>query len=247
MLTATALVFALTTSNVVTWVCLTYIATSNVTSAYHTLILASNALENATTLLVDAILIYRCWLVYNKSWPVILFPLLLWLSNIGLFISCSYKSAIGMDDRPFAIGLYSCNNAINLYATSAIIYQIWLMTKQNDSSFDLLYVCRDLVLCGLPYLFTNLFSLTIMVKQPTSIVYPMSCAMNSSICGIVFTLILIRAGLHRTDTQAHEHRDGGDTSSLHFAVPHTTGEDHLFGHSAHSGHRTGGIVLEKLP
>jgi hypothetical protein len=34
------------------------------------------------SLLGDGILIYRCWIVWNKSWLIVTLPLLIWLANI---------------------------------------------------------------------------------------------------------------------------------------------------------------------
>lgn len=39
--------------------------------------------------------IYRCWVVYNRWWPIAVFPVLLWLYNFSSIIVVVYITASG--------------------------------------------------------------------------------------------------------------------------------------------------------
>ncbi|KAJ2912795.1 hypothetical protein MD484_g7630, partial [Candolleomyces efflorescens] len=40
----------------------------------------------AQTFVGDAILLYRCWIIYNKRWFVVIAPTILWLACTGSFV-----------------------------------------------------------------------------------------------------------------------------------------------------------------
>lgn len=187
---------------------------------------ASYGLERVTALIIDAALVYRCWIVYSGSWRVVYFPLFLLLSNTGLFIGSFLCKAPGniacFYDLRLSQAFYTCNIAINLYTIAAIVYQILscIAADGNNSSGSNLYeICRILVECGLPYLFTSIFSLAIAITADESLI-PTASALNSTMNGIAFNLILIRVGLHRADSGIGKWSDRwSSVSGLGFSVP----------------------------
>ena len=71
--------------------------------------------------------IFRCWTVYNRSWRIVILPLLLLLYNISCLILLTYWSATtsgAVESRSFIdqfLGIlesnYASTIAINIYAT----------------------------------------------------------------------------------------------------------------------------------
>ncbi|KAJ3878312.1 hypothetical protein F5051DRAFT_232493 [Lentinula edodes] len=96
-------------------------------------------------LISDGVLVYRCWVVYNKRWLVIAFPLLLWLGYLGLAIFVIYLEASA--DNPHVLltgpGLSDLTPSItsgwtmslvnNILATGLIVYRIWRVDQENSA------------------------------------------------------------------------------------------------------------------
>ncbi|KIK61736.1 hypothetical protein GYMLUDRAFT_73243 [Collybiopsis luxurians FD-317 M1] len=96
-------------------------------------------------LISDGVLIYRCWVVYNKSWFIISFPLLLWLGYLGLAIFVVYLEASAGNPHVLLTGpgsLSSLTPSItagwtmslvnNILATGLIVYRIWQVDKNSS-------------------------------------------------------------------------------------------------------------------
>ncbi|KIL63306.1 hypothetical protein M378DRAFT_164594 [Amanita muscaria Koide BX008] len=113
MLTITMLVFALTTASFGVWHQIALLVVRGQELGVTKLVNASDGLGRATTLIIDATLVYRCWVVYSMSCSAIYFPLFLLVSNIGLYIS-SFLYIPEFDAR-LIVTFYSFNIIINLY------------------------------------------------------------------------------------------------------------------------------------
>ncbi|KAF8624575.1 hypothetical protein AX15_005806 [Amanita polypyramis BW_CC] len=94
----------------------------------------TNAVQYTTFEVVDAVLIYRCWVVYNNSWKIICLPVFLWISSVVIssYDIYIYVRILGTTDPgtidkltslalPIWDGFFACNIAINIYATSMYI------------------------------------------------------------------------------------------------------------------------------
>ncbi|KAJ4474664.1 hypothetical protein C8J55DRAFT_129977 [Lentinula edodes] len=73
-------------------------------------------------LISDGVLVYRCWVVYNKRWLVIAFPLLLWLGYLGL-----------SDLTPSITSGWTMSLVNNILATGLIVYRIWRVDQENSA------------------------------------------------------------------------------------------------------------------
>ncbi|KAM6499956.1 hypothetical protein JOM56_005464 [Amanita muscaria] len=202
--------------------------------------------ESLTLLSVDYILIYRCWIVYAKSWRVICLPVTFWL---GLLACCSYYGAVNSSSDPNAfkiedvvlIALSVCNIATTVYTTStrflvddfgsyyylcngsaAIIYRIWCTSRKTSGSSPkrLNHIMRILAESGILYTCTIIFRLAALVlvfpndaSWVNHFINDISDAINFSMAGISFNLLLIRvyqSRIERQDSLADSrHVDGG--------------------------------------
>ncbi|KIK66378.1 hypothetical protein GYMLUDRAFT_120742, partial [Collybiopsis luxurians FD-317 M1] len=90
-------------------------------------------------LIGDALLIYRCWLIYNESWAVISVPLVLWIgvtaSTIVAFIlqvksgpSITLENSILL---PTFHVFWLSTITLNILTTSLIVYRIWKIHRET--------------------------------------------------------------------------------------------------------------------
>ncbi|KIL57852.1 hypothetical protein M378DRAFT_171232 [Amanita muscaria Koide BX008] len=171
-----------------------------------------------TVLSIDSTLIYRCWIVYAKSWRVIFVPVIFWFASLAcsaLFIyykTLAYQGQnipikIFQNEERTITGVYGCNVAITIYTTAAIVYRIWYTRKTSyGNPRRLNYTMRILAESGILYTFTLLFSLTGALLSARndatwvdSVIYNVSDAINFSMAGTAFNLILIRVYQSRVE------------------------------------------------
>ncbi|KAJ7064616.1 hypothetical protein C8F01DRAFT_1249662 [Mycena amicta] len=92
----------------------------------------TQSVSNAFTLLAiwigDAVLIYRLWVIWNRSWRVIALPLLLWLGIVVIgsvliymfFQPVSKYTAFCMNSPGWFTANWVFTSAINIYCTGTI-------------------------------------------------------------------------------------------------------------------------------
>ncbi|EIM87037.1 uncharacterized protein STEHIDRAFT_130561 [Stereum hirsutum FP-91666 SS1] len=167
----------------------------------------------AQTSIGDAMLIYRCWIVYGKRWSIIIFPLVLWTGYVvGACITLRTESTFQHSALlstseliPLITSTLMLTLALNIIVTSAIVYRIWRV-NQHSTAFETLpssssstqpsrafnsngtrlsRIMRIIIESGLMY------TISVVVS-----VIPYLAGNNSyygiSDCGISFNLIIIR-------------------------------------------------------
>ncbi|KAK2462176.1 hypothetical protein APHAL10511_005808 [Amanita phalloides] len=108
------------------------------------------------TFVGDAILLYRCWVIYNRNWLVVFLPILMWLgetgelvcklpldkltdkaAGCGVMAACS-EATLRADNSgrlntaslsPWITSLLSLTLATNLSTTSLMVYRIWKIKR----------------------------------------------------------------------------------------------------------------------
>jgi len=182
---------------------------------YHSLIRLFNRLdivkvelENVPILMTDAVLIYRCWLVYGKRWRVIILPLLLWSACLLSTVIVAYyynlykESTHEVDYReaprshPVWAVFYSCNITTNIYATAAILYRTLSVARSSkNSSGDLYTTCRIFAKFGTLYTLASILCLLGRLLDNKSSKMDFfeneAQSINYFMPGITFNLILI--------------------------------------------------------
>lgn len=172
-------------------------------------------------LIADAVLIFRCWIIFYRSWGVICLPLAAWcvcvICNI-LYIYCHARS-LSASNVPgfcssdgFPLIFYSCNIIVNVYSTLAIVYQLLSAARTigiGTSRHSLLSVCHIVVDSGVLYTLSSTLLLASFINDSlsgkagqdfaipllTAVLYPLNVFMPA----IAFNLILIRVGEQRTN------------------------------------------------
>ncbi|KIL54379.1 hypothetical protein M378DRAFT_174278, partial [Amanita muscaria Koide BX008] len=143
--------------------------------AYTTTYIASAGIGVAILLIVDGVLIYRCWIIYQRvrnSWLIIILPLsFLWIADLVsaiagiILLAQQQNSGSSYGPHRFNIVTYTiffvCEIAINVYATSAIVLRIIRVTKWDGrrNSGRLYKIGLILVESGLLFTITCVLSL----------------------------------------------------------------------------------------
>ncbi|KAF8343566.1 hypothetical protein F5887DRAFT_290170 [Amanita rubescens] len=147
----------------------------------------------------DGVMIYRCWVVYGKSWYIIAFPAVLLLFNfLAMVINIYWNLAVGAEVQVIPLTQVTFNQRINhmeeaalfatiftnIYATSAIIIKIFrnvMPGRRMRSTF--IFTIRVITESGLVYTITSI--LLLISFDP--------------IAGIAYNLILIRVAQNRAE------------------------------------------------
>ncbi|KDR67462.1 hypothetical protein GALMADRAFT_1087002 [Galerina marginata CBS 339.88] len=176
----------------------------------------TSALENIAkplsiyvqTLIGDAVLIYRCWIIYYCSWPVVFLPIILWITTLGagiwtVFLEANLRAgAINQAEVwPARATFWSVTTSISLITTSLLVWRIWRVERDNhrnhvgSGSMHTGYL-RDVI--GIIVESGLLYSAVAFITGVTNAVRNNSMFIVSSaemqIVGIAFNLIIIRLG-----------------------------------------------------
>ncbi|KIL64671.1 hypothetical protein M378DRAFT_570650 [Amanita muscaria Koide BX008] len=178
LVTATLLVFFLSTA-LFCGVAMTIFESNASSIISPAVFLASNLLDSSAIqwsilMVIDSVMIYRCWIVFLKNRSIVYFPVVLWCLCLTCeTLSCYCELArlippnVIMPDPIQNMcltsqyiawtpkGFYMCNIVINIYATSALVYKIWRAASTNR----LYRICRILTESGILYTLSSLICL----------------------------------------------------------------------------------------
>ncbi|KAJ7599495.1 hypothetical protein C8J56DRAFT_916817 [Mycena floridula] len=157
---------------------------------------------------VSVMKIYRCWIVYGKSYLVVLLPLLLWMTNIScgmvlIWIQATIRtqtSILAGRFGPFLTAFASVTIVQAVITTSLIVWRIWKVDRENakfrapswhSSPTKLQKVMRIVIESGLMYTTFAIISFVTYVANSNS--FDVTTDMQIPIIGIAFNLIIIRA------------------------------------------------------
>ncbi|KAI0044751.1 hypothetical protein FA95DRAFT_1608278 [Auriscalpium vulgare] len=92
----------------------------------------------AQMLVGDAMLIYRCLVLYQRNWLIVVLPILCWLGTAVLGVRIIVVTAQLNEQttisnnrvEPMIIAMLSLTVAVNTFCTSMIVYKIWRMRRR---------------------------------------------------------------------------------------------------------------------
>ncbi|KAF8579889.1 hypothetical protein K439DRAFT_348554 [Ramaria rubella] len=178
----------------------------------------------AQTIIGDLILIYRCFIVYNRSWLVISIPAIIWLatlvcSSIGINKTNNLDTSANIDDKsliPWITSILVLTMVQNLATTSLIAIRIWRVERevmQYRKNPRMKKVFKMVIESGAIYTL-SVFVLLVTYLCSNNGQYPVSnCIVQ--IIGIVFNTIIIR--VHQGRTAEHEMSTNVNTHPMSFA------------------------------
>ncbi|TFK18218.1 hypothetical protein FA15DRAFT_710057 [Coprinopsis marcescibilis] len=160
-------------------------------------------------LYADALVIYRCFVIWGGNYYVIAFPTLLLLLSIGIngVTMSSFIHPASMNPKTlhaFFTMIYPVNLAQNCLTTGLIAYKIWRQHRNsqkaglvNSSGLNLITVVRIMIESASIFTFQQLVLLILHLLNHRAQVI-LHATMVPSI-GIVFVLIAIRTNIAKAD------------------------------------------------
>ncbi|TFK34337.1 hypothetical protein BDQ12DRAFT_763607 [Crucibulum laeve] len=197
------------------------------------------------TVVGDVLLIYRCWVVNNRSWLSISVPILLWLGCIVceiriLFLQATLHASALFSNKatfPYHASFWGISVTLNIMTTTLLIRRIWKIDREaskyrtNQSvkyESRLRHVMRIVLESGMIYTFSALLTfLTEITKSTAS--YPVS-ALTISAVGVAFNLIIIRSSVHEKNLNSTSASNG--TIPLQFTSHRQAGGASIIPHDA---------------
>ncbi|KAF8068866.1 hypothetical protein FPV67DRAFT_1490019 [Lyophyllum atratum] len=187
------------------------------------------------TITADVVLIHRCWIMCDKSYRMIIFPVFLWLGGVAVTALSMYMQGVltsgsrvnGGTLSHVYISFWSATITINIYATAMIVLRIWRSVRETAMAhrFTPFYspktqsrlqnIIRIIIESGLIY---TAMSIIVFVTQlsGSNSVY-ITTAAEIQLTGIAFNLILIRA--KKASDQATTVVAGNISAHISFTYP----------------------------
>lgn len=198
--------------------------------------LAKSVLYNIQTLILDAVVIYRTYIVWQTPWAVVL-PILGWFgllaASLGINISLGTASQHASDNI-FAVDVgkwitatYALTLSTNLLSSSLLAFKIWHISRrsaQYRSRNILTPALRAVIESGALYSVAITCALVLFVVESPAVYVLLD--MLSPIISIVFNLIIITVGM-----AFDKHGTGaviGNAGSTYPGSPGTT-RDYAYG------------------
>ncbi|KAK0462525.1 uncharacterized protein EV420DRAFT_1193375 [Desarmillaria tabescens] len=158
----------------------------------------------AQTFMGDCILLYRCWVIYDRRWMVVICPIVMYIVETGCGIAAVYiettisRGSVVINPKifPLLATFQALTLATNIIATSLILIRIWTIRRallelipsvKNHLLSNAIYV---LVESAFMYTASVIVMLIVYVLRSNA-TYIVSQAVVQ-IIGIAFNLIIIR-------------------------------------------------------
>ncbi|OCH94027.1 hypothetical protein OBBRIDRAFT_217018 [Obba rivulosa] len=158
----------------------------------------------------DTILVYRCWIIYERRLKVVLPSILLWLGAVILavfvtVVGASTSGSLFGDGHgwlvPITVTAIALSVLLNVITTSLIVLRILKTYRQLNTHFpsrrNLSYVIRIVVESGLIYT-SAAIALVVTCALAISAVFILSNCLIQ-VTGIAFNLIIIRFDKYLAD------------------------------------------------
>ncbi|KAF9263823.1 hypothetical protein L218DRAFT_944281 [Marasmius fiardii PR-910] len=163
------------------------------------------------TYIGDIMLLYRCYIVYGRSWKVIIPLVIFWIggSTCGALLIYTFATLEApalittTNARPFGDASIGLSLALNIVTTGLIVWKIWSMDKQNTSIMTnntdirarskLRQIVRIIIDSAALYTIATTIFVILYAAGSNA-----SYALSDAIIGISFNLIIIRVTAKRS-------------------------------------------------
>ncbi|TBU24593.1 hypothetical protein BD311DRAFT_780880 [Dichomitus squalens] len=190
---------------------------------------AKSCLISAQSLILDIVVIFRAYVVW-QSLPVVILPILSWIGLLVVSIGTNVSLAgmhpsggLSLQDNPWITSMFTLYLATNLSATALLAYKIWTVTRgtsQYRSSEGLAPVLRVALESGAIYTITMSAGLILFLLQ-SQLVYAL-IDISSPIISIVMNMIIVRVGLaaeRKKHLRAAPRQSGSGFSFVAVTIP----------------------------
>ncbi|KAF7335781.1 hypothetical protein MVEN_02234100 [Mycena venus] len=165
------------------------------------------AIYDALTIVSDAFIVYRCFLVWGKNYWITLLPFLLFLADFATSVWSTSALGVAPTGDPFAViavtlrvrYFYGFTIAVNLLCTALISYKIWNVNRGAAGRFGGPVVSK---LVAVFIESAAIYSMFLVALLTTSIlgtdVMFILLNMMCPIIGIVFSSVIVRVTSERS-------------------------------------------------
>jgi len=160
-------------------------------------------LEELSCIIIDGVLILRCWLIYDKSWRIAAFPLLLLSYNLSCIPMLTYwhcaNAILNVEAycRDTRVAFFASSVTLTIYATAAII---WKILRNSISPCRFHSVIRVIVESGFLYTLMGIATLFVVFRHDQE-PFQMVATIGFPVACITYNLILIRVAQNRVEPE----------------------------------------------
>ncbi|KAJ6566306.1 hypothetical protein B0H19DRAFT_871660, partial [Mycena capillaripes] len=167
----------------------------------------------AQIVLGDIMLIYRCWIVYGRSWIAIIVPVILAIAGLvcialSIFLEVTLPAASQFDTsyKQVVVSTWALTICINVVTTSLILFRIWSVDRLNvglisqnsaPRSANSPYHNAKRIIIESGLLYTTMATVTASAYISGSNAFAPLTGIDVQMIGITFNLILIRVHRNR--------------------------------------------------
>ncbi|KAJ6576705.1 hypothetical protein DFH09DRAFT_366223 [Mycena vulgaris] len=176
-----------------------------------------SAIYVAQTLVGDSVVLYRCYLVWERQWQVVAFPFILLMGSATTGVGILYSFAVVVPEaeifvvqlQHWILSFFSVTLATNIICTGLVAFRLWDINRQvkefSESNHSFNPIILLVIESGAIYSAT-LMTLLILYKTESWFQYVLLDAV-SPIVGLVFSMIIVRIGLGLTTLNGqHTHK-----------------------------------------
>ncbi|EED78462.1 predicted protein [Postia placenta Mad-698-R] len=194
---------------------------------------------------VNVIRMYRCWIICNRKWGLMAFPMLLWILAIGTaitdlyFVSTLRTTTTLVDQKtlqPLIIAYLVMTLVDNGLCTGMIVHRIWQISRQSSEFFTQTFRgsgrtnLRDVIVILIES--ALLYTASILATFVSAVA---KSSINYEVTGIAFDLIIIRINGGTSAEQTQAFTDYGAHSNVAVHVSMSTTLDAGITHMKTSG------------
>ncbi|KAI0721426.1 hypothetical protein C8Q72DRAFT_81796 [Fomitopsis betulina] len=182
--------------------------------------LTDNAIYGLQTLIGDAVVIYRCYIVWQTYWVIVL-PCITWLGGLGSIMYILYMFSSGVINGQRGTLIYIFTFVANGSATALLAYKIWTVERDarktgiKRAHSSLWPVLLVIIESG------ALYTAILIVALVTAIhALHVEYVINSfipALISVIFNTIFIRIALARRGAHSGSSSDGSPMESAVFA------------------------------
>ncbi|KAF7307995.1 hypothetical protein MKEN_01161200 [Mycena kentingensis (nom. inval.)] len=162
---------------------------------------AKDALYVLLTMAGDLFMIYRCYMVWNRSWTIIVLPMLFWcglavggLGSLRFIILAGHSGIFSKGPVPWITSFFAASLALNIFCTAAIAYRI-LRTRTMRSFTSSRVQTALIIFVESAAIYSASVLALVVVYLLGSSVHFILLDLTTSIIGVTFTLVTLRLAL----------------------------------------------------
>ncbi|KAI0336217.1 hypothetical protein GY45DRAFT_1316329 [Cubamyces sp. BRFM 1775] len=177
------------------------------------------------TLLGDAMVLYRCYLVWERQWIVVVFPCILLMGSLATGVGILYSfDKVVPQALIFVVQLghwitafFSMTFATNVICTVLVAYRIWSLNRKFLFRHEKLRPVMVLIVESGAFYSATLLALLVLYNADSWFQYVVLDAV-SAIVGIVFSVIMLRIATGVSSVEGETALVGSPRSTLESGI-----------------------------